>query len=185
MTITPIDIQQHRFKTSAFGYEKAGVDSFLEQIAEELELFHRHVQELKEELARNRAALGEMRQREEMLKDTLLTAQKMTGDIKANAVKEAEIMIAEAGMQGEKIIHEAENQRIELINELRELRRQKVAFESGLRALVESHLRMLDVTSFFPESSAGKGGFLQGPSDDNADDDRPTPAGAAGQKRTE
>jgi hypothetical protein len=44
---------------------------------------------------------------------------------------------------------------------------------------------MLDVESFFPESSAGQGGFLQGPSGDNVDDDRPTPAGAAGQKSAE
>ncbi len=29
MTITPIDIQQHRFKTRAIGYEKTGVDHYL------------------------------------------------------------------------------------------------------------------------------------------------------------
>jgi cell division initiation protein len=164
MTITPIDIQQHRFKTSPFGYEKSGVDHFLEQVAEELEQYHRHLQELKEELARTRASLEEMRQREEMLKETLMTAQKMTDDIKANALKEAEILIAEAGLQGEKIIQDAEARRSELLNELQELQRQKVAFESSLRGMIEGHLRMLDLNPPSDNSSRQRF-FLQGPSE--------------------
>ena len=32
MAITPIDIQQHQFKTRPIGYEKYGVDEFLEQL---------------------------------------------------------------------------------------------------------------------------------------------------------
>lgn len=155
MTITPIDIQQHRFKSRPMGYEKAGVDRLLEQVADELERYHRQVQELKEELSRNRAALSEMRQREEMLKKTLLMAQQMTEDIKANALKEAEILIAEAGMQAEKIVQEAENQRSRLIGEIREIKQQKVNFESSLRGLIDGHLRILDLETFPGENQHG------------------------------
>ncbi|HKK00950.1 MAG TPA: DivIVA domain-containing protein, partial [Desulfuromonadales bacterium] len=90
MRITPMDIQQQQFKTRPFGYDKGSVDSFLEQVADELEAVHRRQQELKEEMARLRSAVEEMRQREATLKETLLTTQRMTDEIKANARKEAE-----------------------------------------------------------------------------------------------
>lgn len=154
MTITPIDIQQHQFKTRPIGYEKSGVDHYLEQIAEELESYHRQVQELKEELARSKAALQEMRQRESSVKETLLTAQQVTEEIKANAHKEAEISLAEAELEAERIIHDAENRRLQLLNEIQEIRRQKVSFESSLRGLVEGHLRMLDIEALPTEEGA-------------------------------
>lgn len=154
MTITPIDIQQHQFKTRPIGYEKSGVDHYLEQIAEELENYHRQVQELKEELAHTKAALQEMRQREAAVKETLLTAQQVTEEIKANAHKEAEISMAEAELEAERIVYDATKRRSELLNEIQEIRRQKVSFESSLRGLVEGHLRMLDIEALPSEEGA-------------------------------
>jgi cell division initiation protein len=165
MTITPIDIQQQRFKTRAMGYEKVGVDHFLEQVAEELEQYHRMVQELKEELARTRVSLNEMREREEMLKETLMTAQRMTEEIKGNALKEAEILMAEAGLKAERIVQEAEDQRNQLLNEVQEIKRQKATFQAALRGLVESHLHLLDFEAVTDDRQSRQGKFLQAPSD--------------------
>jgi cell division initiation protein len=147
MPITPIDIQQQRFKTRALGYDKAGVDSFLEQIADELERFALEVQRLKEDLARTRSALDEMKEREVTLKEALLTTQRMTDELKANARKEAEIIVAEAELQGEKILGEARERHLGLLSEIQELRRQKISFESGLRSVVESHMRLLEMNA--------------------------------------
>lgn len=143
MRISPIDIQQHRFRTRVLGYDKAGVDHFLELIAEELEEVHRQHHESKEELARCRTALEELRERETMLKETLLTTQRVTDELKANARREADLTVAEAQLQGQRIVQEAEEQRMRVVADIRELQRRKVAFETGLRAQVESHLRLL------------------------------------------
>lgn len=145
MTISPIDIQQHQFKSRLVGYEKSGVDHYLELIAEELERYHRQVQELKEELSHAKASLQELRQRESTVKETLMTAQQITGEIKSNAHKEAEICLAEAELEAERIVREAQNRRLQMLNEIQEIRRQKVSFESSLRGLVEAHLRMLNL----------------------------------------
>lgn len=145
MAITPIDIQQHQFKTRPLGYEKPGVDRFLELLADELERMHMQNQELKEELSRTRAALKEMRSREMTLKETLLTTQRMTDDLKANARREADIVLAEAELRSERIVRNAEERRIQLIGEIQEIKRQKISFESSLRALVEGHMRLLDL----------------------------------------
>ena len=145
MAITPIDIQQQQFKTRPFGYEKYGVDEFLEQVASEMERLMRVNQEVREELARTKASLDEMRSRETMLKETLVTTQKMAGEIKNNARKEAEIITANAQLQGERIVRDSEERRIQLINEIQEVKRQKISFETSLRALVVSHIKLLDL----------------------------------------
>ena len=145
MAITPIDIQQQQFKTRPFGYEKYGVDEFLERVASDMERLMRMHQELREELARTKSSLEEMRSRETMLKETLVTTQKMAGEIKDNARKEAEIITANAQLQGERIVRDSEGRRIQLINEIQEVKSQKVAFETSLRALVMSHIKLLDL----------------------------------------
>jgi cell division initiation protein len=127
------------------GYETAGVDNFLEMVADELEKLHRQNQELKEELARTRSALGEMRDREATLKETLLTTQRISEEIKANARSEAAIIRTDAELKGERIVRDAEERRIQLINEIQEIKRQKISFETSLRAMVESHLRLLNL----------------------------------------
>jgi cell division initiation protein len=156
MAITPIDIQQHRFKSRPLGYEKAGVDHFLELVSEEMERLYKINQGLKEDLARTRSALEEMRGREVMLNETLLTTQKMTDDMKNNARREGEIIITDAQLRGERIVRDAEDRRIQLISEIQELKRQKISFETSLRSLVVSHMRMLDLDVFPMEKSEAK-----------------------------
>lgn len=163
MSITPIDIQQHQFKNRLFGYDPAGVDHFLELIAEELERINRLNQDLKDELTRSKASLHEMRQRESTLKETLLTTQRVTEELKANARKEGEIIVADAVLKAEKIVHDAEARRIKLINEIQELRHQKVTFETSLRSLVENHLRLLDLDVVPLERSKGEEALLDEP----------------------
>lgn len=145
MRITPIEIQQHQFKTRLFGYDTSAVDHFLEMLADELERLHKQNNELKESLARTRTALEQMRDREKALQETLMTAQQVTGELKENARKEAEIMVAEAHLEGEQVIREASDRRMQLLNEIQDLKRQKISFESGLRAMIDGHLKLLDM----------------------------------------
>lgn len=146
MRITPIDIQQQQFKSKLVGgYDQADVDSFLEQIAETVEQLNVEQQQLQGELARTRAGLEEMRERESTLKETLITTQKVTDDLKANAKREAELIVANAQLRGERILQETEEKRLQLLAELQELRRQRVEFESNLRSMIEGHLRLLEM----------------------------------------
>src|SRR6056297_3184181 len=147
MRITPIEIQQHQFKTRLFGYDTAYVDRFHEILADELERLHRQNNELKESLARTRTNLEDMREREKVLQQTLMTAQQVTDELKDNARKDAEIILADAHMESERIIRDANEKRIHLINELQDIKRQKISFEGGLRALIEGHLKLLDMDS--------------------------------------
>lgn len=147
MRISPIDIQQKQFKSRPFGYEKAGVDQFLELLAEELERVMRKNQDLQEELARTNTVLAEMREREETLKETLVITQKITEELKSTARREVDVMMAEAEIKAERLMHNAEERRMQLIEEVQEIKRQKIDFEVGLRGLLEKHIRMLDLNN--------------------------------------
>ena len=147
MKITPIDIQQQQFKSRPFGYDKAGVDSFLELVAEEMEQLIRNNQDLKEELSRTSASLAEMRSREETLKQTLMTTQKVTEDLKEAARREVEAMMAEAELKAERVMQNAQDKRQQLADEVKEIKRQKIDFEVSLRSLLEKHIRMLELSS--------------------------------------
>ncbi|WP_303720333.1 DivIVA domain-containing protein [Malonomonas rubra] len=145
MRITPIEIQQHQFKSRLLGYDTAAVDHFLEMLADELERLHKQNNELKESLARTRTSLEQMRDREKALQETLMTAQRVTEELKENARKEAEILVAEAHLEGEQVVRDAAERRVQLISEIQELRRQKISFEASLRSLIEGHLKLLDL----------------------------------------
>ena len=147
MRITPIDIQQQQFKSRPMGYDKAGVDHFLELVAAELERLLRQNQDLQEEMARTRNALGEMHEREAMLKETLLTTQKVTDELKANARREAELLLADAQVRAERLMHNAEERRLLLLDEINEIRRQRIDFEASLRSLLDKHSRMLELNT--------------------------------------
>lgn len=161
MRITPIEIQQHQFKTRMFGYDTSAVDHFLEMLADELERLHRQNNELKESLARTRTSLEQMREREKSLQETLMTAQQVTEELKLNARKEAEIVVAEAHIEGERVIRDASERRVQLVSEIQELKCQKISFEGGLRSIIENHLKLMDMDTLQIEEGDNQARLLQ------------------------
>jgi cell division initiation protein len=144
--ITPLDIQQQQFKGKLFGgLNPDDVDSFLQSVAQEMENLNRENATFREQVQKMSAEAEVLAQREMDLRETLLAAQKITVEMKNNAQKEAELIIAEAEVRAEKIIAEAENKLIQLRNDIQELRRQKSQFETSFRSLLESHNKMLSL----------------------------------------
>ncbi len=161
MKITPIEIQQHQFKTRMLGYDSSAVDLFLEMVADELERLHKQNHELKETLARTRTVLDQMKDREQALQQTLMTAQQVTEELKSTARKEAEVVMVDARLQGEQIVRSADERRLQLIREIQEIKRQKISFECGLRALIDGHMKLLDMENFAIEESEDSNALLE------------------------
>jgi cell division initiation protein len=63
--------------------------------------------------------------------------------MKANARKEAELIVSEAEIKGERIIADAERQLGELKSRIEEIRRQKIQFEISFKGLLEGFSRQL------------------------------------------
>ncbi|PKN15936.1 MAG: cell division protein DivIVA [Deltaproteobacteria bacterium HGW-Deltaproteobacteria-23] len=144
MNITPLDIQQQQFKGKMLGgLDPRDVDTFLQMVAAEMEDLIRENTELKEQVRKASLQLDEFSQREVTLRDTILAAQKVTEEMKANAQKEAHLIVSEAELKGERIVADAENRLLQLNNQIHEIRRQKLQFESNLKSTLDSHLKML------------------------------------------
>jgi cell division initiation protein len=147
MKITPIEIQQQEFKRSFLGLEPREVRHFLELVRDTVEELSRENTALAENQRHLESELQRHRERERVLQDTLLSAQRLSEEMKSNAHKEAEIVIAQAELEGEKIVQNAHQRLLKLFEEIHELRRQKVQFESGLRRLLEQHQKLLEIAS--------------------------------------
>ena len=146
MKISPIDIQQQQFKGKMFGgLDPEDVDSFLQMLASEMEDLIRENTELKEQARRAAADLESMKEREIDLRDTMLAAQKITEEMKANSQKEAALLIAEAEFKADKILEDANRKRSDLNNQIQDLKRDKMQFESALKSLLDTHYKMLSM----------------------------------------
>lgn len=146
MKITPLDIQQQQFKGKMLGgLDPNDVDSFLQLVSQEMESLIRENEELKEQTRKAALQVEDMAQREANLRETMLAAQKISEEMKNNAQKEANLLISEAELKGERILATAEQKLTQLNNSIHDIRRQKLQFETALKALLETHMKMLSV----------------------------------------
>ena len=151
MKISPLDIQQQQFKGKMFGgLDPEDVDSFLQMVASEMEDLVRENSDLKEQNRRAAAELESMREREDDLRETMLAAQKITEEMKANSQKEAGLLITEAELKAERMLADAELKLADLKNQVQELRREKLQFETALKSLLDSHYKMITMNDEKP-----------------------------------
>jgi cell division initiation protein len=144
MKITPLDIQQQQFKGKMLGgLDPDDVDAFLQGVALEMEGLLRENDTLKEQVSRQARELAELADKEKELRETMLAAQRITEEMKANAQKEAALLVSEAELRAGRIVMDAERQLGEIKARIEELRRQKIQFGMGLKALLDSHARLL------------------------------------------
>jgi cell division initiation protein len=144
MNITPLDITQKQFKKSLRGYEREEVEGFLALVAAEFEALVKDVMALRQDNQRKAEEIADHKSRERALQETLVTAQKASGEIRDAARKEAEITIADAELQAEKIVQSAHGRFLRIVDDINELKRQRIQFETNVRTLVESHVKLLE-----------------------------------------
>ena len=145
MKLTPLDIQQQRFPRAFSGYNNKEVHSFLEFVSREVEGLLTETGHLRERIGKQDDDLFRFREREETLKEALITAQRMSEDMKLQAKKEADLIIAEAEMKAERIIHSAHGRLLQILEEIGGLKRERVQLVAGIRQVIETHSKLLDV----------------------------------------
>jgi cell division initiation protein len=145
MKITPIDISGHRFAKRMRGFDQEEVRSFLNLVSGEFEKTIIENNTLKEELAHIKANIADYKERERILKDTLVTAQKLSEDIREEARKEAALALKEAELRGAQLLDQAARKASQIEGVIQSLRVERDAFEQRIRNAVEQHLRLLDM----------------------------------------
>jgi cell division initiation protein len=144
MKITPLEIQQQRFRIRFKGFDIREVDEYLDNIAEELSSTESKCERLEEENRRLVQENRDYREREETFKRALVSSQKVMEQMKENARKSAEHIISNAEVKAEKILNRAHNRLAQLHEDIAELKRQRIQLETQIRAVLETHTKLLD-----------------------------------------
>ena len=145
MKITPIDINSHHFAKRMRGFDPEEVRSFLNLVSGEFEKAIIENNALKEEAAHLKAGMADFKERERILKDTLVTAQKLAEDIREEAKKEAALIVKDAELRGAQLLDQAARKASQLEGVIQQLRVERDAFEQRIKTAVEQHLRILDM----------------------------------------
>ena len=142
--ITPLEIQKHEFSRKWKGLDPVEVESFLALVAEEMEEVVRANADLSSRVERLTEENAEHRERERILKETLLTAQQASEDIRSNAQRQAEIILREAQDGAERLTHNALQRSAEIEKAIHELKLQRVNFRLQLAKMVELFHQVLE-----------------------------------------
>lgn len=144
MTVSKIDLLNKQFSRSMLGYSRMEVDQFMLELAEVLGDSADAQKEMRKKIKRLERTLKEYRQRDETLRDTLVSTQKMVDDLKVTASKEAQIIMDEARTKADATVQKGHNRLAQIHEEIESLKRTRTQFEIQLKGLLNSHLEMLE-----------------------------------------
>jgi cell division initiation protein len=144
MRITPLDIIQKQFAPSKKGVDAEEVSEFLDQVRESLEELLRENQGQKVALGERDREIDRLREAEAEIKETLLMARRISEDLQGTARREADLVMGEARLEAQQIINQTHDEHRHLLREVMRLRSLRHQLVSQLRAVLESHSRLLD-----------------------------------------
>jgi cell division initiation protein len=144
MRITPLDIRKQEFRKTMRGLDADEVYAFLNTVAEEYETVLSDNKRLREHVVQLEERLKEYKNIEMNLRNTLLTAEKITAEAKENARREAGLIVREAEVEAEKAAEAIRAHTMQLRREILELKKQKDNYLTRLRTLLDSHRKVLE-----------------------------------------
>jgi len=144
MKVTPLDLRQQKFRSVMRGYDRAEVEAFLAETADDYEQALREADRLRDELARLQASLDEHREGERNLRNTLLTAQRLADEIRTNAENEAQRIVREAEGRADLLLHKAQLRLEEVQREIDGLRLKRRDVENSLESSIATLRNALD-----------------------------------------
>ncbi|GAB7387643.1 septum site-determining protein DivIVA [Bacillaceae bacterium] len=142
--LTPLDIHNKEFSRGFRGYDEDEVNEFLDQIIKDFEILLKERKELEEETKKLNEKLKHFSNIEENLSKSILIAQETAEELKANAKREAELIIKEAEKNADRIINEALAKSRKIAMEIEELKKQAAVYRMRFRALLQAQLEMLE-----------------------------------------
>ena len=144
MRITPMDIRQQQFKVRFRGFDRQEVDTFLADVAADYEHLVKENALLKEQLTALEERSRGIEGREKLLQDTLLTAQRLAEEMKDGAKREANLLVREAELQGDKVVEEARAEEAKIKAEILALKRTRRQLAEGLRVTLDMYQRLVN-----------------------------------------
>jgi cell division initiation protein len=144
MRVAPFDMRQHRFHTVLRGFDKTEVVALLTEAADDYEHALRENDRLRQDLIRIEALLAEHRDREANLRNTLLTAQRLSDEMRESAQNEARLIVKEAQGRSDLLLQKAQARLEEVERDINEMRLRRRGVESSLEASIQALYHALE-----------------------------------------
>lgn len=109
--ITPMDIHNKTFSKGLRGYSEEEVNDFLRQIVTDYEQIYREHREMEEEMDQMKVKLSNYERISDTMTATLQLAKDTAENVKKNAKRNADILISNAKMEGDRQVKDAEDYR--------------------------------------------------------------------------
>ena len=144
MKLSSIDIQRQRFQVKLKGYDQDEVQNFLLSMAEQMEDLMRQNDQYHQEIDRLKDNLSDYEERDKILKNTLVTAQKTSETLTINANREADLIVREAEFKASKIMEHAQQQVLKIQKDMLDLRLQRKALQDKIQTSIQIMQKMLE-----------------------------------------
>jgi cell division initiation protein len=142
--ISPLDVRSQAFKKKFQGCDPDEVKQFLEAIADRMEALLKAAEELERENASLKDMVAAYSKMEQTLKDTLLTAQKVSADARTNAEQAARNILQEADLEASRRLADASGQVQALAKHGDVLKLETMAFAARLKGLIEAQIKFVE-----------------------------------------
>lgn len=142
--ITPLDIENKKFsKQMVNGYNCDEVDEFLDELTADYEKLYKENKALKENTEELHNDVGQYKNIESTLQNTLVIAQKTADEIQTVAKQQAEQIIKDAEYQSKTKLDELNTQIMIKEKEIDELKKQFSVYKAKMESLLISQLELI------------------------------------------
>jgi cell division initiation protein len=143
--MTAMEIEKQGFTRKLRGYDPGEVDLFLRSVAEEVGRLNLENGKMLDEVGRMRADLEQLKKHERNLQETLVSAQRMSDEMKERAEKAGQLVMQEARVRAEGMLREAQNRQARIDMDVHRSTLERETCERRLRGVLEQHLALLEL----------------------------------------
>lgn len=138
MKVSPLDLRTLRFRRSFRGFDPAEVLALLAEVADDYENALREVDKFRQEASKLEALLNQHREHERDLRNTLMTAQKVSDDIRTNAEAQARQIIRDAEGRSDLLLQKTQARLEDVQREIDGMKLKRREVEISLEASIGS-----------------------------------------------
>jgi cell division initiation protein len=138
MKVSPLDLRQLRFKTRFRGFDKAEVIALIAEVTDDYEHALSEVDRLRQEVSKMEALLNQHREHERDLRDTLITAQRVSDDIRTNADAQARNIVREAEGRSDLLLQKTQARLEDVQREIDGMKMKRREVETTLESTIAS-----------------------------------------------
>jgi cell division initiation protein len=122
MSLSPAEIRHAELGRGLFGYDRSVVDELLDDVVDSFEQVWRERADLADKVEQLEADLVRYRELESLLRTTLVSAERASHELRDQARKEAELIVAEAQNEARSVVRDARAERERLAAESHRIR---------------------------------------------------------------